>query len=421
MMSKQAVEIFIAYARRDSAYLEELRTHFAPLVRSGRVRIWYDGEIQPGTVWEAAIKEHLHQADIILLLLSADAIASDYFYEKEVADALQRHEQGEARVVPFILRACAWKATALAELQAIPKDGKPVTAWKERDDAYADAVESLWHIVAQIEQERSEQAAAAAREKAAQLAAQREAERRREEEARRRREAEAEAQRAEQERLRREAEAQQRRLDEERRQKEAAEQNALLARQAEYARHIAEAQKRLRRRDWPRAKAAAEAALRLAPEDADARHLISLAEEGSRRPAPPKPPYLRWAGIAAGVLLAVFIIVKLASAPGKESEAEVAAREYAEAWRKAEAENTLPAWTDFLEIYPDGERQEAAQQRVASLETKLKALLNDAVVLLEIGDKTGACNDLRDALRIAPNEPDILQLVKKAGCPPPAQ
>jgi hypothetical protein len=410
-MSKQAVEIFIAYARRDSAYLEELRTHFAPLVRSGRVRIWYDGEIQPGTVWESAIKEHLHQADIILLLLSADAIASDYFYEKEVADALQRHEQGEARVVPFILRACAWKATALAELQAIPKDGKPVTAWKERDDAYADAVESLWHIVAQIEQERSAQAEAAAQEKAAQ----REAERRQEEEARRRREAAAEAERAEQERLRREAEAQQRRLAEERRQKEAAEQNALLARQAEYARHIAEAQKHLRRRNWPRAKAAAEAALRLAPEDADARHLISLAEEGSRRPAPTKPAYLRWAGIAAGVLLAVFIIVKVAGRLGKESQKEKTERAYREAWQEAEAVNTIPDWEDFIEAWPQGARQSEARKRLQERRDSFDYYFKSAQVLTTI-DTEEACAFLCNAQRCYPGQPDVIQLGRSLLC-----
>ncbi len=69
------IKIFIAYSRKDTAYLEELRTHLTPLRRSGKVQIWFDGKIEPGIKWEDAIKENLHNADIILLLVSASAIA----------------------------------------------------------------------------------------------------------------------------------------------------------------------------------------------------------------------------------------------------------------------------------------------------------------------------------------------------------
>lgn len=140
-------KIFIAYSRKDEPLLEELRTHLTPIERSGKVEIWYDGKIEPGLVWEKAIKTHLHDADIILLLVSADAIASDYFYDKEMKDAMERHEKGTARVVPLILRPCAWDATPLAELQAIPKDGLAVTSWHDRDAAFSDAVSSIWELI----------------------------------------------------------------------------------------------------------------------------------------------------------------------------------------------------------------------------------------------------------------------------------
>jgi hypothetical protein len=140
----QAVQIFIAYARKDSALLDEFRVHLRPLERADKLRIWYDGLIEPGAEWEADIKKNLHAADIILLLVSADAIASDYFYDKEVADALDRHRKGSARVVPMIVRPCAWTTTPLAGLQALPKDGKPVTSWSDRDEAFTYAAEALW-------------------------------------------------------------------------------------------------------------------------------------------------------------------------------------------------------------------------------------------------------------------------------------
>ncbi len=144
------LQIFIAYARKDASFLDELRTHFTPLERSGKVKIWYDGKIEPGAVWEQSIKENLHSADIILMLVSADAIASDYFYDKEMSDALSRHAEGTARVVPLILRPCAWQTTPISRLQALPKDGRPVTSWNDRDEAWNDAMMALWNMVEYI-------------------------------------------------------------------------------------------------------------------------------------------------------------------------------------------------------------------------------------------------------------------------------
>lgn len=206
----QAVQIFIAYARKDSALLDEFRVHLRPLERADKLRIWYDGLIEPGAEWEASIKKNLHAADIILLLVSADAIASDYFYDKEVADALDRHRKGSARVVPMIVRPCAWRTTPLAELQALPKDGKPVTSWSDRDEAFTYAAEALWDMAHSIQQQREEKTEQARREKEDAKETRRAAQQAKEEQ----------AHRAEQERRQR--------AEEEKRRKEEAAQNMVL-------------------------------------------------------------------------------------------------------------------------------------------------------------------------------------------------
>ena len=168
--------IFIAYARRDTDLLEELRLHLKPLERTGRALIWYDGLIEPGAVWEESIKKSLHRADIILLLVSAHAIASDYFYEKEMTDALHRHEQGAATVVPLIIRPCTWRATPLSKLQALPKDGKPVSSWNDTHEAWSDAVEAILTLIEEREQvEQARQIEEARRLEAARKKAEEEA------------------------------------------------------------------------------------------------------------------------------------------------------------------------------------------------------------------------------------------------------
>lgn len=150
------IKIFIAYARKDEELLAELRQHLTPLERSGEVSIWFDGKLEPGVVWEKAISDNLRQADIILLLISASSIASDYFYNTEMQAALQKHEEGSVQVIPLILRPCPWQITPIAKFQVLPKDGKAVTSWDDRHEAYTDAVNQLWE---QIQKHKERQAA----------------------------------------------------------------------------------------------------------------------------------------------------------------------------------------------------------------------------------------------------------------------
>ena len=144
-------KIFIAYSRQDELLLKQLRVFLRPLERRNDIKMWYDGIIMPGEKWEQSIKDNLHAADIILLLMSADAIASDYFWEKEKADALERHHKGSCKVVPIILKPCGWKYTELAALQALPKDGKPITTWGNPEEALNSVLEGLAELVESLQ------------------------------------------------------------------------------------------------------------------------------------------------------------------------------------------------------------------------------------------------------------------------------
>jgi TIR domain len=143
MNQEKATNVFIAYSRKDNDFLLELRTFLRPLEQNKGVEIWYDGEIVGGEVWEESIKRALHSADIILLLVSANSLASDYFYGKEVKEAMERHQAHTCTVIPIILKPCGWEDTALASLQALPKDGMAITLWENRDQAYKSVFDGL--------------------------------------------------------------------------------------------------------------------------------------------------------------------------------------------------------------------------------------------------------------------------------------
>jgi len=144
-----AVKIFCCYAHEDEALLKKLKTHLRPLQRQGLVNVWHDRDISAGTDWEQQIKEQLNTAQIILLLVSPDFMDSDYCYGIEMQRAIERHERGEARVIPIILRHVYWQSAVFSKLQALPKDGKPVTDpdWHNLDRAFFDVVEGIRKIV----------------------------------------------------------------------------------------------------------------------------------------------------------------------------------------------------------------------------------------------------------------------------------
>lgn len=120
------------------------------LQRQGLIAFWHDREIVAGEEWERAIDENLAAADIILLLVSADFIASDYCYKEELAQALKRHESGDARVIPVIIRDVNWGRAPFAKIQALPKDGKAVLKWRPRDSAWRSVAEGIARVAEEI-------------------------------------------------------------------------------------------------------------------------------------------------------------------------------------------------------------------------------------------------------------------------------
>jgi hypothetical protein len=96
------------------------------------------------------IDEHLNTAQIILLLISPDFLASDYCYDIELTRAMERHAAGDASVIPVILREVDWKSAPFGKLQALPKNAFPVTSWENRDQAFADVARGIRQAVEEL-------------------------------------------------------------------------------------------------------------------------------------------------------------------------------------------------------------------------------------------------------------------------------
>jgi internalin A len=142
--------VFFSYSQKDETLRDELETHLKLLQRQGLISVWHDRKILPGEEWDGEIDRHLEAAKIILLLISADFIATDYCWGKEVMVAIERHQKKTATVIPIILRTCDWKDAPFAKLQGLPSKLKAVTAWSDRDEAWTNVASGIRAVAEQL-------------------------------------------------------------------------------------------------------------------------------------------------------------------------------------------------------------------------------------------------------------------------------
>jgi hypothetical protein len=135
--------VFLSYSHRDETYRQELDKHLALLKREGRLDLWSDHRILPGGEIDGEISGAIEAADLILLLVSADFIASDYCFSIEMKRAMERHKKQEAVVVPILVRPCDFQTAPFAKLKMLPSDAKPISTWSSIDDALLDVVRQL--------------------------------------------------------------------------------------------------------------------------------------------------------------------------------------------------------------------------------------------------------------------------------------
>lgn len=129
--------VFFSYSHKDEDLRNELETHLALLRRQGVITAWHDRRITAGSDIHDSISEELESAQIILLLVSAHFLASDYCFEREMARAMEKHEDGSAVVIPVILHPCDWHSAAFGRLRATPTDGKPISMHANQHEAFA--------------------------------------------------------------------------------------------------------------------------------------------------------------------------------------------------------------------------------------------------------------------------------------------
>lgn len=129
--------------------MKELLVHLKPLQRSGAVTAWSDQQIASGAQWFQEIQKALSKARVAVLLVSPDFLASDFIHEHELGPLLKEAEAGGVRILWVPLRASAYKATDLKDLQAVSKPGSPLAKLNKarRDEAWVRVCEEIQRAI----------------------------------------------------------------------------------------------------------------------------------------------------------------------------------------------------------------------------------------------------------------------------------
>lgn len=136
------IKLFYSYSHKDEEHRDELEKHLVVLRKDEIIDEWHDRKIGAGNDQDEEIVKHIESAHVILLLFSPDFLASDSC-KIELEKALQLRNEKQAEIIPIILRWCAWKDTEVSSLLALPKDGKPITNWNDKDEAWKNVYEKI--------------------------------------------------------------------------------------------------------------------------------------------------------------------------------------------------------------------------------------------------------------------------------------
>ena len=148
-----SLKLFYSYSRKDEQFREQLDTHLKILERQRLIQPWYDDYVVPGEDWQEEINENLGNADIVLLLVSSDFLASEHC-RAEWEIAMERHRQGKTTVVPIHIRSTATEGVSFHHLQRLPTGNDPIALCSDRDKAWMNVERGIRKVIEEIRSRR---------------------------------------------------------------------------------------------------------------------------------------------------------------------------------------------------------------------------------------------------------------------------
>lgn len=140
VVSGGRVNIFISYSHADEKWLGRLKKHLKVLAKySGNIEYWEDTKLRGGDKWREEITKAIGNANVAVLLVSTDFLASDFISSDELPPILRKAEEDGTRILSLIVSPCEFIDSELGEFQAI-NDPERTLADLGTDEAAIDRV-----------------------------------------------------------------------------------------------------------------------------------------------------------------------------------------------------------------------------------------------------------------------------------------
>jgi hypothetical protein len=138
----------IVNADEDNTFRKDLEKHLRPLELAEQIEIWYKDKLELGEISQQGIDSHFYRAKLILFLISKNFLSSTDCHVL-MREAMKQSKIQEARVVPIIISPCDWENSIFSKLVTLPRNGKPIDQWGNKDAAYLNIIKEIRNILPQ--------------------------------------------------------------------------------------------------------------------------------------------------------------------------------------------------------------------------------------------------------------------------------
>lgn len=141
--------IFIGSAPDDISHVATLKKYLKLYERQNLIQVWDEGQINAGDLRQNRIEQELHNAEIILLLFTANLVAEDFIWGTPMNQVLEKVRRREVQLIPILVSPCPFSDTPFAAYAAVPERNKPISSYNNKDEAWNLVVEQIKRSILQ--------------------------------------------------------------------------------------------------------------------------------------------------------------------------------------------------------------------------------------------------------------------------------
>ncbi|CAH1210065.1 hypothetical protein NTGBS_820008 [Candidatus Nitrotoga sp. BS] len=147
-MKKYSAKLFYSYCHADEDIRDEMEKSLVLLKRNDLLREWYDRKIIAGEKWSAKIRKELVASDIVVFIVTPNFLYSEACVEEwNIAKSIPK-----ITLVTVIAKDCPWSDfDEMSDYQVLPKGGKAIALWDDRDTAWKDVYQGLKALVEEVQ------------------------------------------------------------------------------------------------------------------------------------------------------------------------------------------------------------------------------------------------------------------------------